>query len=74
MTTKIENVTLNDGVKIPAFGFGTFQIPADGSTYQAVKEALKLGCTTSIRQRLILTKPKSARPFAKAAFPGKRSS
>ena len=43
MTTKIENVTLNDGVKIPAFGFGTFQIPADGSTYQAVKEALKLG-------------------------------
>ena len=43
MTTKIESVTLNDGVKIPAFGFGTFQIPADGSTYQAVKEALNLG-------------------------------
>ena len=43
MTTKIESVTLNDGVKIPAFGFGTFQIPTDGSTYQAVKEALNLG-------------------------------
>lgn len=35
--------TLNDGTKIPAIGFGTFQIPADGSTYEAVKAALSLG-------------------------------
>ncbi|MBE6421918.1 aldo/keto reductase [Succinivibrio dextrinosolvens] len=35
--------TLNDGNKIPAVGFGTFQIPADGSTYKAVKEALNIG-------------------------------
>lgn len=35
--------TLNDGNKIPAFGFGTFLIPADGSTYKAVREALDLG-------------------------------
>lgn len=34
---------LNDGVEIPAIGFGTFQIPADGSTYKAVSEALKAG-------------------------------
>ena len=34
---------LNDGVKIPIYGFGTFQIPADGSTYKAVREALDLG-------------------------------
>lgn len=40
---KIESVTLNDGVQIPVYGFGTFQIPADGSTYRAVKEALDLG-------------------------------
>lgn len=40
---KIETVTLNDGVKIPVYGFGTFQIPADGSTYKAVREALDLG-------------------------------
>lgn len=40
---KIEMVTLNDGVKIPVYGFGTFQIPADGSTYKAVREALDLG-------------------------------
>ena len=39
----MEMVTLNDGVKIPIFGFGTFQIPADGSTKKAVSEALALG-------------------------------
>ncbi|MEX2784852.1 aldo/keto reductase [Streptococcus sp. H49] len=36
-------ITLNDGNKIPAVGFGVFQIPADGSTYTAVKEALEVG-------------------------------
>lgn len=36
-------ITLNDGNKIPAIGFGTFQIPPDGSTYEAVKTALALG-------------------------------
>lgn len=36
-------ITLNDGNKIPAIGFGTFQIPPDGSTYEAVKTALSLG-------------------------------
>lgn len=35
--------TLNDGNKIPTVGFGVFQIPADGSTYTAVLEALKAG-------------------------------
>lgn len=34
---------LNDGNNIPSFGFGTFQIPADGSTYNAVKMALAAG-------------------------------
>ena len=41
--TTIPSITLNDGVKIPVYGFGTFQIPADGSTYKAVREALDLG-------------------------------
>lgn len=36
-------IKLNDGNEIPAIGFGTYQIPSDGSTYQAVSEALKLG-------------------------------
>lgn len=41
----METITkkLNDGVEIPVYGFGTFQIPADGSTYKAVREALDLG-------------------------------
>lgn len=40
---KIENVKLNDGVEIPVYGFGVYQIPADGSTYKAVRAALDLG-------------------------------
>lgn len=39
----METVLLNDGTRIPSFGFGTFQIPADGSTYKAVRQALALG-------------------------------
>lgn len=39
----MEMITLNDGVKIPAIGFGVFMIPADGSTYKAVREALDAG-------------------------------
>lgn len=36
-------ITLNDGNKIPAVGFGVFMIPNDGSTYKAVREALDAG-------------------------------
>ena len=39
----MEYVKLNDGLKIPAIGFGTFMIPADGSTYEAVQTALDFG-------------------------------
>lgn len=39
----IPTIKLNDGNEIPAIGFGTFQIPSDGSTYTAVSEALKIG-------------------------------
>ena len=39
----MKTITLNDGNKIPSIGFGTFQIPPDGSTYEAVKTALMLG-------------------------------
>jgi len=36
-------ITLNDGNKIPAIGFGVFLIPNDGPTYEATLEALKAG-------------------------------
>ena len=39
----MEQILLNDGKKIPAIGFGVFKIPSDGSTYQAVSQALKVG-------------------------------
>ncbi len=39
----MEKFVLNDGTVIPAIGFGTFLIPADGSTYRAVREALAAG-------------------------------
>lgn len=39
----METVQFNDGNQIPTVGFGVFRIPADGSTYQAVKEALAVG-------------------------------
>ena len=39
----MEYITLNNGIKIPAIGFGTFLIPPDGSTYRAVREALEIG-------------------------------
>ena len=36
-------ITLNDGNRIPAVGFGVFLIPADGPTYDAVRTALDAG-------------------------------
>ncbi len=39
----LQTMKLNDNVAIPMYGFGTFMIPNDGSTYQAVKDALEAG-------------------------------
>lgn len=39
----MEYIKLNDGNKIPSVGFGVFLIPADGSTYNAVRYALDAG-------------------------------
>lgn len=39
----MQMITLNDGNKIPAVGFGVYTIPNNGSTYKAVSEALKVG-------------------------------
>lgn len=39
----MEKILLNDGNEIPAIGFGVFRIPNDGSTYQAVLDALEAG-------------------------------
>ena len=39
----MEYIKLNDGLKIPSIGFGTFMIPADGTTYETVKTAINAG-------------------------------
>ena len=39
----MEYMKLNDGLEIPAIGFGTFMIPADGTKYETVKTAIDLG-------------------------------
>ena len=39
----MERIRLNDGVEIPAVGFGVFMIPNGGETYRAVLDALKAG-------------------------------
>ena len=39
----MEYIKLNDGTEIPSIGFGTFEIPADGTTYKTVKTAIELG-------------------------------
>ena len=39
----MEKFLLRDGNQIPAVGFGVFMIPADGSTYKAVRSALEVG-------------------------------
>ena len=39
----MQYVTLNDGNKIPAVGFGVFMIEPNGATYDAVKLALQAG-------------------------------
>ncbi len=41
--SNIPMIKLNDGNEMPVFGFGTFQIPADGSAYKAVRAALDAG-------------------------------
>lgn len=39
----MQMVTLNDGNKIPVVGFGVYQIPNDGPTYEATLAALEAG-------------------------------
>ncbi|WP_104381507.1 aldo/keto reductase [Sphingobacterium sp. HMA12] len=41
----MKSFKLNNGIDIPAIGFGTWQIPEGEEAYQAVKEALKVGYT-----------------------------
>lgn len=37
------SIPLSDGNSIPAIGFGVFMVPADGTTYATVLQALRAG-------------------------------
>ena len=39
----MKTYALNDGNSIPALGCGVFEVPADGTTYRAVRMALDAG-------------------------------
>lgn len=43
MSNTMEYITLNDGNKIPALGFGVFMVENGGPTDDAVLAALKAG-------------------------------
>ena len=43
MRTKLEKIKLNNGVKIPPIGLGTWQIPASENLVQSIAEAIGLG-------------------------------
>ena len=43
MKSKIEKVKLNNGVKIPALGIGTWQIPASEDLVNSLLSAIGLG-------------------------------
>ena len=71
----METFLLNDGTKIPAIGFGTFQIPADGHLYVApirlLNRPLISASATLIQPLPILTNRKSARLSKTAVFPAR---
>lgn len=48
--TKMENLTLSNGVKMPLEGFGVFQIPEPEICKQAVLDAIKNGYRLLTRQ------------------------
>ena len=43
MKTKLERIKLNNGVKIPALGIGTWQIPDSEDLVQSLENAIRLG-------------------------------
>lgn len=69
-----KNILLNDGNSTPSIGFGVFQIPADGSTYNAVCEALKVGYRHIDTAAAYMNEAEVGKLCAIAAFLEKKSS
>ena len=69
----MKNVRLNNGVMMPAIGFGVFQIP-ENETERAVNDAIEIGIGNSIRPLLISTRNSWEMPSGKAVSNGRNSS
>ncbi len=63
MSILTDNYELNNGIKIPKVGFGTWQIPGGQDTYDAVSMALKAVTDTLILLKLIEMKRALVKPF-----------
>jgi hypothetical protein len=59
----METIILNNGIEMPALGFGVFQTPPEG-TRDAVRAALAAGYGTSTPRRPTATSARSARRCA----------
>ena len=69
----MKNVRLNNGVMMPAIGFGVFQIP-ENETERAVMMLSRSVIGNSIRPLLISTRNSWEMPSGKAVSNGRNSS
>lgn len=70
----MNTMVLNDGTVIPTVGFGVFQIPNDGSTYRAVRQALEIGYRHIDTAAAYFNEAEVGQAVRESGIPGKRFS
>ena len=69
MDAAVPTVKLNNGVEMPALGFGVFQIPIE-QTAQAVVDALESGYRSLDTARSYMNEEAVGNGIAAATYPG----
>ena len=67
--SKIETVTLNNGIKMPLEGFGVFQVPAPAVCEQAVLDAIESGYRLIDTAAAYMNEEAVGRAIAKCGVP-----
>lgn len=67
--TLTDTYTLNNGIKIPKVGFGTWQSASGEEAYNAVKAALEAGYRHIIQRQFIKMKNQSVKQLLIQEFP-----
>ena len=67
----MNTMVLNDGTVIPTVGFRVFQIPNDGSTYRAVRQALEIGYRHIDTAAAYFNEAEVGQAVRRAASPGR---